>query len=140
MFFPPWILLSTAHPFSCRYALSTQLLLIPDNLVSDCRALDGFKDFSSLLSRLQSNPLHITGLLSLLEPGFCHFPARPLEAPLAQSHQSLTADLAGQRVPAAWCSPTSAHPKKRWPLVRVGPDVRLSQAEFSFLFLLLSLR
>lgn len=33
--------------------LSTQLLLIPDDLIFDCRALDGFKDVSLSLSRLQ---------------------------------------------------------------------------------------
>lgn len=57
MFFPPWAFHSTAHPFLCLYLLSMQLLLIPDNLVFDCRALDGFKDVSVLLSRLQANPL-----------------------------------------------------------------------------------
>lgn len=59
IFFPLWSLGSGAHTFPCMCLLSTQFLLIPDDLIIDCRVLDGFKDVSLSLPRLQSIPLNI---------------------------------------------------------------------------------
>ena len=53
---------STAHPFRCLHLLSSWLLLIPGNLVFDCRALEGFKDVGVLLCRLQATPPILTTL------------------------------------------------------------------------------